>query len=430
MKIVKLEAENFKRLTAVSINPDGTMCQITGRNGQGKSSVLDAIQAAFGGAKLSPDQPIRKGATGARVVVETDEIKVTRKWTPKGDTLVVESKDGARYPSPQAMLDKLTGNLSFDPLAFSRMPPKQQAAILREVTGLDTSALDGERAKVFERRTAINAEVKQLEAQLAAAVVPEAPAEIPDEIDVAEVAERKAEAERQRSENRRLRGNRDEAKTDLDEQLARVESLRAQLIAAEDLAERLTDNHRDAILACADLVEPDTAAIDKQIAYAKEHNLRVRQLERQLQDSESAKLRRDTINISLEERQDGAKRLTNRIAEIDLVKAAMLADASFPVPGMSVEGDQVLVDGVPFSQASTSEQIRVGLAMSAALNPHLRVVLVRDGSLLDDESMRIVAEWAESHDMQVFLERVANGEPVGIVIEDGHLADESITQGA
>ena len=49
MKIVSLEAENYKRLKAVEITPDGNMVVIGGRNAQGKSSVLDAIWAALGG---------------------------------------------------------------------------------------------------------------------------------------------------------------------------------------------------------------------------------------------------------------------------------------------------------------------------------------------------------------------------------------------
>ena len=47
MKIVKLTAENFKRLEAVEITPDGNTVLISGRNGQGKSSVLDSILAAL-----------------------------------------------------------------------------------------------------------------------------------------------------------------------------------------------------------------------------------------------------------------------------------------------------------------------------------------------------------------------------------------------
>ncbi len=61
-KIVKLTAENFKRLVAVEIEPTGRIVPITGRNGEGKTSVLDAITAALVGQKdFKIDQPIRQG---------------------------------------------------------------------------------------------------------------------------------------------------------------------------------------------------------------------------------------------------------------------------------------------------------------------------------------------------------------------------------
>ena len=64
MKIIRFEAENVKRLKAVEITPDGTVQVVTGRNGQGKSSVLDAIFLALGGgdAKKTVAMPIRVGA--------------------------------------------------------------------------------------------------------------------------------------------------------------------------------------------------------------------------------------------------------------------------------------------------------------------------------------------------------------------------------
>lgn len=49
MKIVSLTAENVKKLTVVEITPAGNLVQITGKNGQGKSSVLDAIWWALAG---------------------------------------------------------------------------------------------------------------------------------------------------------------------------------------------------------------------------------------------------------------------------------------------------------------------------------------------------------------------------------------------
>ena len=47
MKILRLEASNIKRVRVVEINPDGSVVLVTGRNAQGKSSVLDAIVYAL-----------------------------------------------------------------------------------------------------------------------------------------------------------------------------------------------------------------------------------------------------------------------------------------------------------------------------------------------------------------------------------------------
>src|SRR4051812_37263172 len=67
MKIISLHAENVKRLKAVDITPDSPTVVIAGKNGQGKSSVLDSILLALAGkdaAKLMT-RPIRDGAERA-----------------------------------------------------------------------------------------------------------------------------------------------------------------------------------------------------------------------------------------------------------------------------------------------------------------------------------------------------------------------------
>jgi len=63
--------------------------------------------------------------------------------------------------------------------------------------------------------------------------------------------------------------------------------------------------------------------------------------------------------------------------------------------------------------------LRASIAIAIAANPKLRVLIVRDGALLDDDSMKIVAEMAEANECQIWLETVASGRPSAVVIEDG-----------
>ncbi|MCR4294647.1 MAG: AAA family ATPase, partial [Elusimicrobia bacterium] len=168
MKIVRLSTENVKRLSAVHITPDGSMVVIGGENGAGKTSVLDSIWYALGGKGALPGQPVRKGEKRAKVTLDLGEMIVVRTITPDGGgSLKVTSKEGATFPSPQTMLDKLVGILSFDPLAFARLPAKEQAETLRKLAGLDFAAQDGQRRTLYEQRTEVNRDVSRLDAQLA-----------------------------------------------------------------------------------------------------------------------------------------------------------------------------------------------------------------------------------------------------------------------
>ena len=61
------------------------------------------------------------------------------------------------------------------------------------------------------------------------------------------------------------------------------------------------------------------------------------------------------------------------------------------------------------------------MAMAIAMNPKLKVCLIRDGSLLDDDSLKVIEEMSAKHGFQVWMECVARGAGVGIVIEDGEI---------
>ena len=153
MKIVKLTANNFKKLKAVEIVPEGNTVVISGKNGAGKSSVLDAIMAALCGKKACPEMPIREGEKSAKVEVDLGDFKVTRTFTQTGGAVSIVGKNGLQTKSPQAILDRTVGDLSFDPLAFFNEKPREQRQILMDMVGLTFVDLDLAFADIKAKRS-------------------------------------------------------------------------------------------------------------------------------------------------------------------------------------------------------------------------------------------------------------------------------------
>jgi len=167
MKIIELRAENFKRLKAVTIRPNGALVEVTGANGNGKTSVLDAIWAGLKGRAAGIVEPIRKGAERATIELKLGNGKVaydvvrTFRRDKHGDVtvdLTVTAGDGSAVrKTPQAVLDSFIGALSFDPLAFARAAPKDQFEVLKAfVPGFDFEANTEKRKQAFDARTDAN----------------------------------------------------------------------------------------------------------------------------------------------------------------------------------------------------------------------------------------------------------------------------------
>lgn len=173
MRIVKLIAENVQKLRAVEITPNGDIVRISGRNAAGKSSTLNCIWLALKNADAGISMPIRMGENKARIKLDLGEIVVERKFMKgaNGDvttSVTVENIDGARFPSPQRLLDSLIGAIAFDPLAFARMEPRKQFDELRRVSKLevDIDALDALNAGDYAKRTDLNRDAKAKRAQV------------------------------------------------------------------------------------------------------------------------------------------------------------------------------------------------------------------------------------------------------------------------
>jgi hypothetical protein len=126
----------------------------------------------------------------------------------------------------------------------------------------------------------------------------------------------------------------------------------------------------------------------------------------------------------LKEKSAAADGLSSQLDSLESDKRRKCTAAKYPIEGLrydSVEG--VLYNDIPFSQASSAEQLRVSVAIGIALNPTLKVLLIRDGSLLDEDSMKLLLEMAKAADAQVWLERVGTDQTTSVIIEDGKVKE-------
>ncbi|QAY16155.1 AAA-ATPase [Arthrobacter phage Sonali] len=402
-KIVNLQAENIMRLKAVEITPEGSVVLVGGNNGEGKSSTLNAMWLALGGGAASKSiaRPVRDGAEEAVVRLDLGDLIVTRKWKGSKTSLTVESKDGAKYSSPQSILDGLVGKLAFDPLEFAQYAPAKQREILMSLVELpfDPAELDANRKSIFDSRTDINRKVKELEGQVKGFYP--IPAGTPDqEVSVAELLKEYRAAQDANARTEQIA-------RDVHNNELLVQDLRMKLAQAEaDL-----EGNRAALAACPPRM--DLGAIQDKIDNAENINANVREAQAQTD-----------VRHQLKVHQNKAEELTGRITQLDMTKADMLASAVYPVTGLGFDDDGVTYNGVPFKQASSAEQLRVSTAMGMALNPDLRVMHIRDGSLLDEKNLDLIARMADANDFQVWIERVGKGDQGAVIIEDGQVSSE------
>lgn len=427
VRITELRAENIKRIKAVEIHPRGNVVEISGKNRAGKSSVLDSIAMALGGKAALGDKPLRNGASKGKIVLTLDNgLIVTRTITEDGGSLTVTSAEGAKFPSPQAMLDRLVGDLSFDPLAFAEMTPAEQRETLKRLVGVDTSDLDAARSQTYEERTVVNRTAGQQKSRLATmayhADAPEA------EVSVADLMQQLTAAEETGHVYRDAKTSFDTAVGEEKRCAAEVDRLQRALFAARQklLDATAAAEACDSAAAAARGKLVDAAPIKEAIENSEAINRKVR-----------ANADRSKLIGELRESEEQAERLSKRIESIDAEKVDLLASAKFPVAGLSFDESGVLFNGVPFSQASSAEQIEISVAMGMAMNPTLRVILVRNASLMDADMLAVLTGKIEAADYQVWLERVDSTGTVGIVIEDGTVktvnraddADEAPTNG-
>ena len=400
VKISTLELENVKRIKAVSLAPaESGLTVIGGDNGQGKTSVLDAIAWALGGEKFKPSNPQREGSVlppHLRITL-SNGLVVER----KGDKGALKVTDPNGKKAGQQLLNEFVEQLALNLPKFMGATGKEKAHTLLQIIGVEDKLAELERQEetTYNQRHALG-QIADRKAKYAEELpqYAEAPAE---EISIADLIKSQQEILARNGENQRKRADRERYDRELTQ--AQIDFDRAK-----KALEQAEQNALTARQSAEGLIDESTAEIEENIRNIDEINAKVR-----------ANIERERAFQEADELKGQYGELSEKIEQIRAEKSSLLNNAEMPLAGLSVEDGELVYNGAKWDCMSGAEQLKIATAIVRKLNPECGFVLMDKLEQMDAKTLAEFGNWLEQEGLQVIATRVSTGDECSIIIEDG-----------
>ncbi len=430
MKIIELQASNILRINAIHLVPKGDVNEVKGLNGAGKSSILDIIVMGFRGKKGAPLEPVLRGKKKGEIKLTIDgdeesgipKFTIVSKITNDKIETIIEPVSLLKGETPRSFLDKLIGHISFDPLEFMNKAEKDQRNTLAALVGVDINKYDQDEKIAFDERTEKGRELKAAKIKVdALTCYPDVKqteetnfAELSGKLQVA-MKHNQAIIDRTTA-NERVKATGLKIKEE-------IESLKLRLAELEEGFSTTVKNYKDEKAEIALLVPIDIEDIGLDIHSIEETNKKIR-----------ANVLHATESKTLKSVQAAYDKLDSKVESIREQRQEAIQSANLPIPNLSFGDDGLLYNSIPLKQCSDGEKLMVSMAISMALNPTLRVLRIKDGSLLDSNNLAILSKMVKDKGYQLFIERISsrdeydkNGK-VGIFITEGVASGEGVLE--
>lgn len=468
IKIIKAEVTNFKNIEAKSVDLGGKSFVILGKNGAGKSSLIQAIMSPLD-SRYIPQAPVRNGEEKGTIEVviageiggETIKYFVELYFTPGNQKgrVVVRNAEGETVSAAKSLVKSIVGNIGFDIFDFislgltkdgkiSKPGVKQQIEILRGFMSDEAKNQLGELERTYkekyDKRTFENGKIDEAEAFMKNSTFEQGEIDKYSEPKDATVLEKqlgdlsntiiewdkvskgieedKAEAEKAKAQGEmsstaRIIQDKLQVNVQTIEGLKESERWKSFIESYNALRKELQDiateganglEEHDRLLQQALIAEehikatprPSAEGINQQLTAIREHNANYDKIKEYVEKQRQIMASKEASNT-----------LTTELTDIDTKKKQLFATSELPVKGLTFTEDEILYNGLPFNenQHPKSTIIGIGVKIAMAMNPNLKVLVIRDGSLLDSEMLQTVVKMANKYDFQILVEIVKDG---------------------
>jgi len=439
--ITRLTIKNFKKISFLDIHPTGNVVEITGRNSSGKTSVTDGIWTLLLGKSKAGDCPIKEGANTAELTLETEDYRAERKFRKNlhGKTVTelhVWLKDGQMINRPQEFLSGLMGDAYYDPSDFLRAKPEERVEMLKKALSFDFTDLEDEVTRIHSERHEKGKEERLVEGELRAySDVPDSvtPVRPRDEI-IADISKIDSLFEKERDSKNLMEKDRAKIKAltaktfnigkdrDLaNTEIAKLEQRKNTLllnIERLDTEEKLAIEELEAMQSEVKtgyvVSEGDKAMKVALMAELQKNHESERMVERRKQ--------RDRLKERYLSLQRERQELTREKDALLQKRRDVLANAELPIKGLSFGERDILINGLPLSNASASEQIKVAASINMKMDSDLKIMRILDGSLLDNKGLEDIKKFADENGVNVWIETVLRDKSQNcLILSDGQV---------
>lgn len=436
--IKEVDITNFKDLKATKVEIGNKSFAIVGKNGAGKSSLIQAMKAPFDTNSLPPE-PVTNGEERAHISIVLTDGNIDAEYTidmsfsqkNKKGTVIIRNKDGEKVANSKAWVEKMFHARSFDISQFLRESKQKQVMMVRDLCDKEilsqVDALTEERQRVFDKRTYDNRFLKEQDAKLknhgyTDEQIREYKNPLPAEAIESKIEQRQEEIRKyERIEDGvESKGKEIEAiEENVYSNNADIDEIRAEIERLQKKIEQKTDSINEMLEKTKALKEeiskgnawllknekPTMADLQEELKEIQRHNLEHERITKYREEIRSLAGKRNEI-------ADADK----RIQQIDNDRVKLMQKSGIPVEGLSFTTEGVTFNGLPLdpNQIEKSQLMKISAEIGMALNPTLKTIWMEDASLLDKESMDYVRRLCEDRGFQLIMEIVDNNAEIEI----------------